>query len=298
VTINSAGTISGTPTATGTFNVVVTSTDAAGAQDTQTINGVVINGALSITGPATLPGGVVNTAYTSTTVTAAGGTTPRTFSATGLPAGMSINSGSGAISGTPTAAGSASVVVTVTDAAGATASQGYTFGILGITGPATMPNWTVGQAYPSQTVIAVGGTGATTWSISAGALPTGLTLNTSTGAVAGTPTVANTFNFTVRVADSASHATTKAYTVTINPALSVASSVSDKKNNFDVVVASGGTQPYSWSFPSGAPPAWMTFGSNGHLSGNPPATGTTIVRVTVTDSGGASTTVNLTVTVT
>jgi len=66
----------------------------------------------------------------------------------------------------------------------------------------SLPGATVGTAY-SQTLASSGGTGATTWSISVGALPSGLSLNASTGAITGTPTTAGTVNFTVMVTDSA-----------------------------------------------------------------------------------------------
>lgn len=65
--------------------------------------------------PATLPTGVVNQAYSSTSIgTVTGGTAPYTFSATGLPAGMSLSS-TGVLSGTPTVAGTANATVTITD---------------------------------------------------------------------------------------------------------------------------------------------------------------------------------------
>ena len=67
----------------------------------------------------------------------------------------------------------------------------------------SLPNGTVGTAY-SATLSASGGTTPYTWSISAGSLPAGLTLNASTGAITGTPTTAGTFSFTAKVTDSSS----------------------------------------------------------------------------------------------
>lgn len=63
--------------------------------------------------------GTVRTAYAGFTVKATGGTSPYTFAVTSgtLPAGLSLNASTGAISGTPTTAGtSSSIVITVTDA--------------------------------------------------------------------------------------------------------------------------------------------------------------------------------------
>jgi Zn-dependent metalloprotease len=73
--------------------------------------------------------GTVGTAITSFTVTASGGTTPYTWSATGLPAGITIGSSSGTVSGTPTTAGTYNVTVTATDSASQTGSTSFTFTI-------------------------------------------------------------------------------------------------------------------------------------------------------------------------
>jgi subtilisin family serine protease len=71
-----------------------------------------------------LPSGTVNQAY-SATLSAAGGTPPYEWTATGLPAGLSLNSSTGVLSGTPTTSGTSSVTVTVTDSASETASREY-----------------------------------------------------------------------------------------------------------------------------------------------------------------------------
>lgn len=60
----------------------------------------------------------------------------------------------------------------------------------------------MGVAY-SQTLVASGGTSPYTWALVSGSLPGGLSLNSSSGAITGTPTTTGTFNFTVEVTDSA-----------------------------------------------------------------------------------------------
>ena len=64
---------------------------------------------------------------------------------------------------------------------------------------------------------ATGGNGIYTYSVSAGSLPAGLTLDTSTGAIAGAPTVAGSSSFTIGAVDGTSAAASRAYSVTVEP---------------------------------------------------------------------------------
>src|SRR5439155_15908379 len=126
------------------------------------------------------PGGTVGTAY-SQTVASSGGTAPLTWSvsAGALPAGLSLNTGTGAITGTPSAAGSPSFTIQVVDNVGATATKALSITVaatLSIT-TTSLPGGTVGIAY-SQTVGSSGGTAPLTWSVPSGSLPAGLSLNT------------------------------------------------------------------------------------------------------------------------
>ena len=120
LSISASGTISGTPTASGTFNYIVTVVDAAGhtgtASCTITVAPGVSAACVSITA-------VQGTAITPVTMTGSGGAGgPYTFTATGLPAGLSIST-SGTISGTPTVNGTFSYTVTVTDSPGTPARR-------------------------------------------------------------------------------------------------------------------------------------------------------------------------------
>lgn len=218
VTINSSsGVISGTPTASCSCNVTVKVTDGLGTQATRnyTIN---VNGALSITGPAVLPDWTRGKAFSAITVTTSGGTAPLTFSATGLPPGLSINGGTGVISGTPTTAGTySSIVVTVNDSVGASATRTYAMTInppITITGPASLPNGQQGVAYASTTVTSTGGTGAISWGASG--LPAGMSINAGTGAIGGTPTVVGSFTVNVTATDAIGATGTRSYTITVS----------------------------------------------------------------------------------
>ena len=170
-----------------------------------------------------LPGGTQGTPY-SQQISATGGTTPYTWSisAGSLPANLTINSSTGVISGTPSAAGTANFTIQVADSAAGTATQALSIAV----SPAptltisttSLPDAGVGTVY-SQPVQATGGIQPYTWSISAGSLPANLTINSSTGVISGTPSAAGTSNFTVRVADSASTPTITTRALSINVTL-------------------------------------------------------------------------------
>ena len=66
-----------------------------------------------------------------------------------------------------------------------------------------------------ETIAATGGTGGYTFSILSGSLPTGLSINTSTGVISGVPTVVGTYDFTVKVVDSSSNVGTTLFEITI-----------------------------------------------------------------------------------
>ena len=223
------GAITGTPKAAdaGTYNFTVTVTDQFG--DTATSAGLSIKvTAPTITFPGSLPSASVGTAYNgSVAATGPVGTTTYVLASGALPVSgdLVLNAATGAITGTPKAAdaGSYPLTVKVTDQYGDTATSGtltltvnaapaITFGA------APTATATAGVAY-SSTLAASGGAGALTYSITSGALPTGLTLTAGTGAIAGTPTgSATAYNFTAQAADNFGDTpATQAYTITLNP---------------------------------------------------------------------------------
>ena len=129
-----------------------------------------------------------------------------TYSASGLPAGLSINASSGFISGTPTTAGASSVTVTVNDGRGGiatTASFGWTVQAAAnippsITTPAAQTS-TVGQA--ASLAISASDPNGDALTYSASGLPAGLSINASSGLISGTPTTAGASSVTVTVND-------------------------------------------------------------------------------------------------
>ena len=289
LTINSAsGVISGTPTQFGPFPITVTATDGAGVAVSTTFN-VSFTDAPSITGPGTLPNGTVNVVYPGATIINAGGKGPFTWSATGMPPGLTIDS-SGTISGIPTAAGTFTPTITVTDLFDATASHGYTIVISGtpVIMSGGLPSSTVNQPY-NFTVLAGGGTGALTWSASG--LPAGVTINPSSGLISGTPTVTGPYTVTINLSDSlGATAAPATFSFSINDVPSInTSSLPDAVQGAaysTVLTGVSGTTPYIWS--ATVLPAGLTISSGGVISGTPTGTGTSTVNIKLTDASGAT----------
>jgi hypothetical protein len=107
-------TLSGTPTTAGTFSITVQATDSASLTASRSLSLVINPATLSITTGRQFPSGTLNQPY-SQLLAAAGGQPPYRWTATGLPAGLSINATSGQISGTPTVAGDFGIAITVSD---------------------------------------------------------------------------------------------------------------------------------------------------------------------------------------
>jgi Chitobiase/beta-hexosaminidase C-terminal domain/Putative Ig domain len=180
---------------------------------------------LSITTTASqIPGGTVNTAYAGVTLAATGGVTPYTWSISSgsLPAGLSLNSNTGAISGTPTAAGLRSLTIQVADSestpqkATLPASLAISGGTLAIT-TTSLSAGTDGSAY-TQTLAASGGVPPFTWSVGTNpALPAGLSLASSTGAISGTPTGVSATSPQFTVTDAANNTASASLRLVVNP---------------------------------------------------------------------------------
>jgi len=141
------------------------------------------------------------------------------YSATGLPAGLSISPSTGVISGTASTAGSYSVTVTGKDSTGPSGSATFTWTVgsaantVTVTNPGTQTG-TAGTAASLQLSASDSASGQTL-SYSAAGLPAGLSISSSTGLISGTPTTANTYSVTVTATDTtgASGSTTFSWTI-------------------------------------------------------------------------------------
>jgi large repetitive protein len=217
----STGLLSGTPTTAGVSNFTLQVTDGTGGLTSDAFS-LTIAPQLVIT-TAFLPDGNEGMPYPAgQKIAATGGTPPYKFSTTGgFPAGLTLNPGTGVITGTPTQGGRISFTAQVTDSAGITATKNLVINIIAIvfTTASPLPNATFGVLY-SQSISITGATAPDTFTLDSGALPAGITLSAA-GTLAGTPNnppdIGGTFNFVVRVTDASQSTATQAYQLTVAP---------------------------------------------------------------------------------
>jgi len=288
------------PSVTQQVTVTLTST-VTGTQASSTTT-IVVNPAPQISGSA--PDATVGTAYSATFALTGGTPTVKWLAVKGtLPAGLSFNTTTGILSGTPTTAGSSSftlqavdssdVPFTVTSVVTLKVNAGAGNSALKATG--TTPDGTVNVPYVS-VLQASGGTSPYTWSVTSGTLPAGLSLS-GAGVLSGTPTAAGISTFTVQVKDAANATATLNLTLKINSAssggsLTIATSTlpdGTVQVPYSASIAiTGGTTPYTCSVDSGSLPVGLTLGSNCAVTGIPTTAGTSTFTVHATDASNPS----------
>ena len=316
------GLITGAPTAAGHYDLAVSLTDVYGSHSN-------VTGSLTVApivrlDPATLPDAQTGAPY-SQQLTAEGGTAPYAFAvAPGtLPDGITLST-DGLLSGAPTGHGSTTFTVTATDAGGFPGTMSYTLLIAPAPlalGPVQLPVPTAGTPYSAQLSMS-GGIGPFSFALTAGSLPTGLSLATDTGLITGTPTAVGSFSFTLTATDAGSAATglpgptgpaqfkagalqpsalamADAGTVSVSYTVEVqsASLLLDGglpggqagRAYFAQLKASGGTGPYTFSFEAGSTlPSGLSLSASGLLSGTPETDGRSGFEVIVTDAQGST----------
>ena len=265
------GTISGTPLSSGPFSFSAQVTDSAGTKMTGTLRS------------RSYPRRQITTsslAYTS------GAVTPRRQPGTAplpgprlrsLPPGLAVDSG-GTIRGTPTAAGSYTFSVRVTDRVGATATRGYSLTINAavVIETSSLADALIGAPY-SQQLRADAGTPPYLWSLTSGALPDGITLD-SAGSLSGTPAAVGSFGFTLRVADGSRAFSERQFQITTAAGLIITTAPVLPPATVGLqygqsLEAAGGRAPYVWSISSGGLPAGVTLNTATGARRSPSAAG-------------------------
>ncbi|MFC6086190.1 DUF7927 domain-containing protein [Sphaerisporangium aureirubrum] len=236
------------------YTFTVTAVNAAGPGPASAQSAAVTPNALpALTFPPP-PGGQVGVPY-SDQLTRSGGTTPIVWSvsAGSLPPGLTLNASTGLLSGTPTTSGTYSFTVRIVDAEGNSDTRPVTLVI--VASPTlTFPPPPAGQqGVPYSTQLTVnGGTAPFVWSVSAGSLPPGLTLNASTGLLSGTPTTLGSYPFTVQVTDANNQSATRPVTlvigagpIVITKTANTTAATPGSTLTYTITVANTGTTPFT-----------------------------------------------------
>jgi hypothetical protein len=309
LSISSSGLISGTPTTACACSVTVTATDGSGYHGSATFTWNVTN-TITVTNPGsqTSQSGTAISPLTISARDSASGVT-LSYSAGGtLPAGLSINSSTGVISGTPTTGGLCSVTITVTDGSGASGSTTFNWtvnNVVTVTSPGNQSSVS-GTAITPLTISASDSSSTTTLSYSdGGTLPTGLSINASTGVIHGAPTTAGTYSVTITATDTLGYFGTTSFTWTVTNTVTVTSpgnqsGISGTAITPFVVAATDSSSTATLAYSDGGtlPPGLSIDVASGTISGTPTTGGTYTVIIAATDGSGASGSATFTWTVT
>jgi 3',5'-cyclic AMP phosphodiesterase CpdA len=294
LTLSAAGVIAGTPTVIDTAEFELRVSNALG--QTTTMADTLATLAAPVVTTSSLLRGAVGVAYQAALAASGGdGTYVWALAAGGLPDGLTL-AADGAITGTPGAGGSFSLLVQATSA-GVPATRELTLAVAPALqiAPAPLPPVVVGRAY-SFTWLASGGDGGNVWSLASGALPAGLTLSAD-GVLTGTAAAAGTAEFVVRVTNPLGQTTTTAATLIVVMPVAITTTTLPRSAvgyAYDVALAaSGGGGMQQWSVHSGSLPAGLGLSAGGVVSGTPTAAGVSVFGVVVVDRYGLADTTQL-----
>lgn len=277
------GTITGVPTVEGTFTVALTATNVTNS-DSRSLT-LTVNPPPPIINSPAAAAGRVNAAFTYSIQAV---NTPTGYDATGLPAGLTLNTTTGVIAGTPTQHGVFNVTLSATNPGGTTTSPL----VLTIEAPLNVPAYTgplqlsgvQGAAFTFTPAFSNSPTGFT-----ASGRPAGLSVNATTGAITGTLEATGTWTIQI-AATNAGGTTTVALTLTVNPAptapviTSASTATGTVGSAFSFTLTASGTG--STFTATGLPSTLSLNPTTGVISGTPAAPGTYTVQVRATNGVG------------
>ena len=270
-------TISGTPTAAGTYTFTVKAENAAGSTTKEFTINIIMPEFPQIITDDSLPEGIVGYGYYDNFVKAADYAGFSLISGS-FPPGLELWS-NGYIRSTPTATGTYTFTLKAENATGSDTKE-FTINVImpKITDD-SLPDGRVGQSYVN-TIQAIG---YDSWSLISGSLPPGLVLK-NWGVIVGTPIAAGTYTFTVK-AENATVSDTKEFTINVITLQITTESISNGKIGqyyYQGIEATDYAPWTEWNLISGSLPPGLAFGSNGnsngydygYIHGTPTATGT------------------------
>ena len=296
LSIDSTGTVTGTPTTTGTYSVEVFGYEGTYAYGYTTFSWTITN-AVAVTNPGPQTN-VSGTAIAALPISAtdSGGET-LTYSDGGtLPPGLAIDPNTGSITGTPTTAGSYPVTITATDTDGYTGNASFSWTItntVSVTSPGNQSNL-AGSAILSVPITATDSGGETLTYSDGGTLPPGLAIDPNTGSITGTPTTGGTYPVTITATDTDGYTGSTSFSWTISDAVSVTSPGNQSSVSGTAITAlpisatDSGGETLTYSDGGTLPPGLAIGSHSGSITGTPTTAGSYPVTITATDTDGYS----------
>jgi hypothetical protein len=290
---STTGVINGTPVAAGASSISLSANNANGT-------GAAVTLTLTVAAPAAAP--VVTSASNASVAVGAAFSytiiatnTPTSFAAAGLPLGLSVDTVTGAITGTPTVAGIYTVGLSAANAGGtsATFNLALTVGALSAITSPTTSTAAVGLAY---TYTVTASPAATSFNVSG--LPAGLSANTTTGAITGTPTVAGVSSVSLSANNATGSGPVTTLTLTIGNLSSVTSATSASGTvgipfSYTITASNSPTGFAATGLPAGLAVNTTT----GLISGTPTTVGSSSVSLSATNTFGTGSSTTLTISI-
>jgi hypothetical protein len=274
---STTGALLGVTATPGVYNTSLRVTDSGGNFVDRPISVSVLG--MLVMSQSPLPPAIKNTPY-SYQLTQSGGIAP-TWSVTGLPTGLTVNPSTGLISGSTSSVGAFNLNIGLSEN-GQFAGYGYSLQVnasdisFDLANSRVLPTGTQNVAYSPITFSAPNcGTGCT-WSISSGSLPSGMSLNSTTGALSGTPTATNNNGFAI-TASGSNGASTERFSIQVMPSTPAVLQITNPGATQSLLIGSlqaiqlfgfGGLPPYNWSIDSGSLPAGLSLVSGDTLGGS------------------------------
>ncbi|MFW3533626.1 putative Ig domain-containing protein, partial [Staphylococcus caprae] len=299
-------TISGTPTKVGSYPITVTTTDASGNETTTNFTIKVVDTTLPVVTSITNQSKEVNTPIDKIAIEATDNSGQSVINkVSGLPTGVTFDSETNTISGTPTKVGSYPIVVTTTDASGNKTETKFTIEVVDKTAPTVTAienqSKEVNTPIDKIAIEATDNSGQVVTNKVSG-LPDGVSFNSDTNTISGTPTKVGNYPITVTTTDASGNKTETKFTIeVVDKTAPTVTAIKDQIQEVNTpidsitVEATDNSGQAVTNKVSGLPDGVSFDSETNTISGTPTKVGSYPITVTTTDAEGNVTTTNFTI---